>query len=144
MKGKTILLVKNDRDDLDLMLRTFQKSPAGLEVIVVPDGLEALEYLFGAGRYADKAPEPPALILLDLNLPKLNGLEVLRRIKIDERTRVISVAVLTSSEWDLLSAESLRLGAEACLVKPVDRATVDQLAAKLSIPGWEQRSSAAE
>jgi two-component system, response regulator len=137
MKGKTILLVEDDRDDLELTLRAFQRSPSGLEVIVVRDGLEALDFLFGTGCYADKTPEPPALVLLDLNLPKLNGLEVLRRIKINERTRTIPVAVLTSSEWDLLSAESLRLGAEACLVKPVDRGAVDQLAAKLSIPGLE-------
>jgi two-component system response regulator len=136
MKVKTILLVEDDRDDLELTLRTFQKSPLGLELIAVRDGLEALDYLFGTGRYADNAPEPPALVLLDLNLPKLNGLEVLRRIKMNERTRAVPVAVLTSSEWDLLSAESLRLGAEACLVKPIDRGAVDQLAAKLGIPGW--------
>jgi len=137
MKGRTILLVEDDRDDLELTLRTFRAAPAWPEVIVARDGLEALDYLFGRGRYANRTTESPALVLLDLNLPKLSGLEVLRRIKIDERTRAIPVAVLTSSEWDLLSAESLRLGAVACLVKPVEQDAVNQLAEKLKIPGWE-------
>ena len=136
MNGKKILLVEDDRDDLELTLRTLQKSPGGYELTVVRDGLAALDYLFGTGRFAEKPGELPALVLLDLNLPKLSGLEVLRKIKSDERTRSIPVAVLTSSEWDLLSSESVRLGAAACLVKPVERDTVEQLGAKLKIPGW--------
>lgn len=136
MKQHSILLVEDDRDDLELTLRTFKKRPPRHEVIVVRDGLEALDYLFQTGRYASKAADPPALVLLDLNLPKISGLDVLRKIKLDERTRAIPVAVLTSSQWDLLTAESLRLGADACLVKPIDRDAIDQLAAKLSLPGW--------
>jgi two-component system response regulator len=136
MTARTILLVEDDRDDLELTLRAL-KSHAGDELVVVRDGLEALDFLFSTGRYSGKSEELPALVLLDLNLPKLGGLEVLRRIKADDRTRDIPVAVLTSSQWDLLSSESLRLGAAACLVKPVDRGAVDELATKLSIPGWK-------
>src|ERR1051326_1963739 len=136
MKGHTILLVEDDHDDLVLTLRTFQSGLAHHQVVVARNGLEALDYLFRTGPYADKDPERPALILLDLNLPKLSGLDVLKKIKVDERTRTIPVAVLTSSDWDLLSAESLRLGAAACLINPVEREAVTQLAAKLKIPDW--------
>ena len=141
MKSQTILLVEDDHDDLELTLRTFRGGPLCHQVVVARNGLEALDYLFSTGAYADQNPEPPTLVLLDLNLPKLSGLEVLQKIKNDERTRRIPVAVLSSSQWDLLSAESLRPGAVACLVKPVNREAVNQLAGKLGIPEWDNGGS---
>jgi two-component system response regulator len=141
VKSQTILLVEDDHDDLELTLRTFRGGPLCHQVVVARNGLEALDYLFSTGAYADQNPEPPTLVLLDLNLPKLSGLEVLQKIKNDERTRRIPVAVLSSSQWDLLSAESLRPGAVACLVKPVNREAVNQLAGKLGIPEWDNGGS---
>jgi two-component system, response regulator len=117
MTGQTIVLVEDNPDDEALTLRAFEKSNIRNEVVVLRDGAEALEYLFpGDG---DGAPRP-AVILLDLNLPKVGGLEVLRRMRADERTRLIPVVVLTSSKLDEDILDSYRNGANAYVRKPVN------------------------
>ena len=118
--NKMILLVEDNPDDEALTLRAVRKHmPYG--IVVARDGAEALDYLFGTGRYAGRDPlANPLLVLLDLKLPKVNGLEVLRRMREDGRTRSIPVVVFTSSteEQDIL--DSYRLGANSYIRKPVD------------------------
>jgi two-component system, response regulator len=118
MTNRTILLVEDNPDDEALTLRAFEKSNIHNEVVVVRDGAEALAYLFPGDGDGDGAPRP-ALILLDLNLPKVGGLEVLRRMRIDERTQMIPVVVLTSSKLDEDIVDSYRNGANAYVRKPV-------------------------
>ncbi|MBI2926820.1 MAG: response regulator [Verrucomicrobia bacterium] len=118
---KTILLVEDNPDDVELTLRALQKNNIANEVIVARDGAEALEYLFGTGSYAGRdASLQPAVVLLDLKLPKLDGLDVLRRMRADSRTQMLPVVILTSSreEQDLL--QSYRLGCNSYIRKPVD------------------------
>ena len=117
MTSQTILLVEDNPDDEMLTLRAFKKSNIRNEVVVARDGAEALTYLFPGGGDGDALR--PALILLDLNLPKVGGLEVLRRIQADERTRLIPVVVLTSSKLDEDILDSYRNGANAYVRKPV-------------------------
>jgi two-component system response regulator len=114
---RTILLVEDNPDDEALTLRAFKKSDIRNEVVVLRDGAEALAYLFPGN--GDTAPRP-ALILLDLNLPKVGGLEVLRRMRADERTQMIPVVVLTSSKLDEDILDSYRNGANAYVRKPVN------------------------
>jgi two-component system response regulator len=116
MTSPTILLVEDNPDDEALTLRAFDKSKINYEVVVMRDGAEALAYLFPSD--GDGAP-PPALILLDLNLPKIGGLEVLRRMRADERTQMIPVVVLTSSKLEEDVLVSYRNGANAYVRKPV-------------------------
>jgi two-component system response regulator len=116
-----ILLVEDNEDDVALTLRALEKNNLENEVVVVRDGLEALDFVFCGGAYAGRAQEElPEVILLDLNLPKVDGLEVLRRIRADDRTRLLPVVVLTSSleERDML--ESYKLGANSYVQKPVN------------------------
>jgi two-component system response regulator len=116
-----ILLVEDSADDVELTLRAFRKNNVLNDIVVVRDGLEALDYLFGTGAHAGRDPKvQPEVILLDLKLPKMGGLEVLRRLRADERTRRVPVVVLTSSseETDILS--SYDLGANSFVRKPVD------------------------
>lgn len=123
MNSKTveILLVEDNTDDVELTLRALRKHDLAEHVHVVKDGVEALDFLMGTGSYNDRsAAEPPRVILLDIKLPKLDGLEVLRRIKSDERTRTTPVVLLTSSREESDIAESYRLGANSYVVKPVD------------------------
>jgi len=117
MKPPTILLVEDNPDDEALTLRAFKKSKVRNEVIVMRDGAEALAYLF-PGDDGDCKPHP-ALILLDLNLPKIGGLEVLRKMRADERTQMIPVVVLTSSKLEEDILDSYRNGANAYVRKPV-------------------------
>jgi two-component system, response regulator len=114
---RTILLVEDNPDDEALTLRAFKKSDIRNEVVVLRDGAEALAYLFPGN--GDTVPRP-ALILLDLNLPKVGGLEVLRRMRADERTQLIPVVVLTSSKLDEDILDSYRNGANAYVRKPVN------------------------
>lgn len=121
MGDKTILLVEDNPDDEALTLRALKKNNILNEVIVARDGAEALDYLFGTGAYAGRdTTVMPAVILLDLKLPKIDGLEVLRRLRADKRTRLLPVVILTSSkeEQDLINGYSL--GANSYVRKPVD------------------------
>ena len=119
-KRELILLVEDDPDDELLALRTFRKSRIGVDIIVARDGEEALDYLFGRGAHAGRDMSiMPTRIMLDLYLPKLSGMEVLQRIKNDERTKSIPVTMLTGSDYEVITSESLRQGAEACVMKPM-------------------------
>lgn len=120
MKEKIILLVEDDPDDEALTLRVLQKNRIANRIIVVRDGAEALDYLFCRGGYSQRNPrEMPQVILLDLKLPKIGGLEVLQQIRADERTCLIPVVILTSSKEDLDIINSYRLGANSFVRKPV-------------------------
>ena len=120
MTSQTILLVEDNPDDEALTLRAFKKSNIGNEIVVARDGAEALAYLFPGDGDGDRHDAPrPALILLDLNLPKVGGLEVLRRMQADARTRLIPVVVLTSSKLEEDILDSYRSGANAYVRKPV-------------------------
>lgn len=121
MNDKVILLVEDNPDDEALTMHALTKNNIANKVIVARNGVEALDYLFATGRYADQSTtELPAIILLDLKLPKIDGIEVLRRLRADERTRLLPVVVLTSSreEEDRLNCYSL--GANSYVRKPVD------------------------
>ena len=120
MTSRTILLVEDNPDDEALTLRAFKKSGIRNEVVVAREGAEALAYLFPGDDGDGEGALRPALILLDLNLPKVGGLEVLRRIQADERTRLIPVVVLTSSKLEEDILASYRHGANAYVRKPVD------------------------
>ena len=121
MKNSRILLVEDNPDHQELTLMTLAENKVLNEIVVVSDGLEALEYLFATGRYADRdARDVPALVLLDLKLPKLGGIEVLQRVREDERTRFVPVVVLTSSNEEEDIVASLRNGANSYVRKPVD------------------------
>lgn len=121
MNSKVILLVEDNPDDEELTLMALQKNNIVNEVVVARDGVEALEFLFGDGPQSfSQRRVLPAIILLDLKLPRVDGLEVLKRIRSDDRTRILPVVVLTSSreESDLL--ESYSLGCNSYVRKPVD------------------------
>ena len=121
MENKMILLVEDNPDDEALTLRALKKNNIGNKVVVVRDGAEALDFLLCKGAYANRDPqEKPQVILLDLKLPKVDGLEVLRRIRADENMRLLPVVILTSSkeEQDMLNGYSL--GANSYVRKPVD------------------------
>ncbi len=116
-----ILLVEDNPSDVELTLRALKKHNLANSVQVVKDGAEALEFIFATGGYSERSiAQKPKLILLDLKLPKVNGLEVLKTVKTDERTRVIPVVVLTSSKEERDLVESYKLGANSYITKPVD------------------------
>jgi two-component system, response regulator len=121
MNNKFIFLVEDNPDEVTLTLRTFKKNRILNDVVVAHDGSEALEYLFGTGAYAERDTGiQPAFVMLDLNLPKVSGLEVLKAIRGDERTRLLPVVVLTSSDEERDFIQSYRLGANSYVRKPVD------------------------
>jgi len=117
---KRIVLAEDNPNDVELTLAALSEINLANEVVVVRDGAEALDYLFRRNQYANRAPGNPAVLLLDLKMPKLDGLDVLRALKADEQLRTIPVVMLTSSreEQDLVS--SYKLGVNAYVVKPVD------------------------
>ena len=121
MKNKHILLVEDNPDDVKLTLRALKKNNILNKVVVAEDGVEALDYLHGTGRFAGRdLSVMPQLVLLDLKMPKLDGLEVLQRIRDDARTRILPVVVLTTSSEDKDRIESYKLGANSYIRKPVD------------------------
>jgi CheY-like chemotaxis protein len=121
MFEKTILLVEDNADDEALTVRALKKNNVTNSLVVARDGVEALDYLFGTGPYTDRdIAARPGLVLLDLKLPKIDGLEVLRRIRADERTRRMPVTVLTSSKEEQDVIKSYNLGANSYIRKPVD------------------------
>jgi Response regulator containing a CheY-like receiver domain and a GGDEF domain len=121
MTNKVILLVEDDPDDEALALRALRRNNIKNEVVVMRDGVEALDYVFGTGAYSSRdATDLPQVVLLDLKLPKIDGLEVLRRIRADPRTELLPVVVLTSSKEDRDVVESYSRGANSYVRKPVE------------------------
>ena len=121
MTERPILLVEDNPDDEALTLRAFSKNKIANPVVVARDGVEALDYLFGTGNHAGRdAAIMPAVVLLDLKLPRIDGLEVLRRIRAHERTALLPVVVLTTSKEQQDILEAYRLGANSYIRKPVD------------------------
>ena len=131
---KTILLVEDNQDDEDLTLRALRKANIANEVFVAKDGQEALDFLFSTGKYAGRDPQAlPAVVLLDLKLPKLNGIDVLHRLRADPRTRLIPVVVLTSSSEDEDMLRSYESGANSYVRKPVEFAAFAEAVTQLGI-----------
>lgn len=134
MRKKIILLVEDNPDDEILAIRALEKNNIMNEVVVARDGAEALDYLFGAGAHAGRDMSVmPQIILLDLKLPKIDGLEVLRRLRNDERTKLLPVVVLTSSKEDRDLTESYSLGANSYIRKPVNFAQFTEAIRQLGL-----------
>lgn len=118
---RIILLVEDNPDDVTLTLKALDKNNVANRVEVVTDGAEALDYLFCAGKFADRdMGVMPAVVLLDLRLPKIDGLEVLKRLRADERTNILPIVILTSSKEEQDMITSYKLGANSYIQKPVD------------------------
>ena len=117
-----ILVVDDSSIDAEMTMRALKKANLANEVTWIQDGADALDYIFGRGKHASRVSKNPGLILLDVRMPKLSGIEVLRQIKTDERTRAIPVVMLTSSAEERDMAEAYALGANSYLVKPIDAA----------------------
>lgn len=121
MEDKMILLVEDNPDDEALTLRALKKNNIGNRLVVVRDGVEAVDFLFAKGTYADRDPSDlPQVILLDIKLPKMDGLEVLKRIRADQSTALLPVVILTSSKEERDLIQSYKLGANSYVRKPVD------------------------
>ena len=134
MDKGTILLVEDNPDDVALTLRAFKKSNILNEVIVAQDGAEALNYLFATGDYAGRdTGMMPHLILLDLKLPKMDGMEVLRRMRADARTRLLPVVILTSSKEEQDVIDGYNLGCNSYIRKPVDFAQFSEAIRQLGL-----------
>jgi len=118
--GMEILLIEDNPEDVEITLRAFQKHHLTNKIHVVRDGEEGLDCLFGTGRYAESRTVKPRLIILDLKLPKVDGLEVLQRCKSDPRTKTIPVVILTSSREEQDLVKSYHFGVNSYVVKPVD------------------------
>src|ERR1700683_2047656 len=115
-----ILMVEDDPKDVELTLTALEEYNLANEVVVTHDGEEALDYLYCRGKFAGRSSDNPAVLLLDLKLPKVDGLEVLRQVKSDDKLKMIPVVVLTSSHEEKDMVASYRLGGNAYVVKPVD------------------------
>lgn len=121
MRNRVILLVEDNPNDVELTLRAFEKSQIINEILVAWDGEQAIDYLFATGSHADRDPAMmPEVVLLDVKLPKIDGMGVLRRMRSDERTRRVPVVMLTSSKEEKDVASSYDLGANSFVRKPVD------------------------
>ncbi len=128
-----ILLVEDSPADAELSMRALRQGKLANRITWVKDGVEALEFIFRTGAYAGRSDQNPKLILLDLKLPKVDGMEVLRRIKADERTRVIPVVMVTSSAEGRDVVESYKLGVNSYLVKPVEFEKFSETVAKAGL-----------
>ena len=128
-----ILLVEDSPADAELAMRALRKGKLANHITWVKDGAEALEFIFRTGAYAGRPDRNPKLILLDLKLPKVDGIEVLKRVKADERTRVIPVVMVTSSAEGRDVIESYKLGVNSYLVKPVDFEQFSETVAKAGL-----------
>lgn len=134
MNKKIILLVEDNRDDEELTLMAFEQSEIMNEVAVVRDGAEALDYLFKTGKHANRAlSDLPAVILLDLKLPKISGLEVLKRIRADAQTQLVPVVILTTSKEEEDIINSYKLGCNSYIRKPVNFTEFIEAARKLGL-----------
>jgi len=134
MNKKIILLVEDNRDDEELTLMAFEQSEIMNEVAVVLDGAEALDYLFKTGKYTNRAlSDLPAVILLDLKLPKISGLEVLKRIRADDQTQLVPVVILTTSKEQEDIINSYKLGCNSYIRKPVNFTEFIEAARKLGL-----------
>lgn len=134
MRPRSVLLVEDNPNDEMLTLRAFKRSNIANRIVVVRDGVEALDYLFGVGGHGGRdVSDAPAMVLLDLKLPKIGGLEVLRRLRADARTQLLPIIILTSSveEADLVGGYSL--GANSYIRKPVDFANFADAVARLGV-----------
>lgn len=121
MEDKMILLVEDNPDDEALTIRALKKNNIGNRLVIVRDGVEAIDFLFGSGIYKDRdLKDVPQVVLLDLKLPKMDGLEVLRRIRENETTRLLPVVILTSSKEEQDILKGYKLGANSYVRKPVD------------------------
>ena len=129
-KNVDVLLVEDNPADAELALRALRKGKLANNIIWVKDGAEALEFIFRTGAYAGRPDQNPKLILLDIKLPKVDGMEVLKRLKGDENTRVIPVVVVTSSAEGRDLVESYKLGVNSYIVKPVDFEQFSETVAK--------------
>jgi two-component system response regulator len=131
---KTILLVEDNPDDAKLTLRAFQRNNIMNPVALAQDGVEALDFLFARGKHADRVGRPPpTLVVLDLKLPRLDGMEVLKAMRADERTRLVPVVVLTSSKEEQDVVASYACGANSYVRKPVDFAEFMEAAKLLGL-----------
>jgi two-component system, response regulator len=134
MSTRIILLVEDNPDDAALTLRALRKNKIGIELVVAQDGVEALDYLFGQGSFAGRdTREMPQVVLLDLKLPKLDGLGVLRRLRADARTKLLPVVILTSSNEEEDRMNGYGLGANSYVRKPVDFEAFVAAAAQLGL-----------
>jgi two-component system response regulator len=134
MSDKIILLVEDNADDEKLTLRALKKNMISNEVVVARDGVEALDYLFSTGPYEGKSVNVmPQVVLLDLKLPKVDGLEVLRRLRADERTKLLPVVILTSSNEEHDRITGYALGANSYVRKPVDFSQFIEAARQLGL-----------
>lgn len=134
VEQKVILLVEDNPDDEALTLRAFRRNNIRNDVVIARDGAEALDYLFATGPYAGRdASVSPQVILLDLKLPKLDGLEVLKRLRADKRTKLLPVVVLTSSNEEKDLIDSYSLGANSYIRKPVDFAQFTEAVRQLGL-----------
>lgn len=133
MNTRPILLVEDNPDDEALALRAFAKLNITNKVVVARDGVEALDYLFGTGVHATANPPLPALVLLDLKLPRVDGLEVLQRIRSNEKTQILPVVILTSSREEQDIVQGYNLGANSYVRKPVDYNEFVQAVSQLGV-----------
>ena len=132
MKNKTILIVEDNPQDEMLMLRALRKANVANRIDIVRDGQQALDYLFGEGEFAGRAAtELPAVVLLDIGLPRLSGLEVLERLRADPRTRLLPVVILTSSDEERDRLKSYQNGANSFVRKPVAFAEFAEMVVRL-------------
>lgn len=134
MQSDVVLLVEDNADDEALTIRAFQKARIKNEIVVMRDGAEALDYLFCTGKYSTRdIANMPHVVLLDLKLPKIDGLEVLSRIRADERTKLLPVIILTSSQEETDMVAGYKGGANSYIVKPLETAQFSECVQQLGL-----------